>query len=85
MSSPNAPEFVYEVLQRVQVRGLLFTYVLVCIDASGHTTAMKREFARELIEAHARAPAFNSAFREGVERRTHPADDRTELLVFFLS
>src|SRR2546423_1188933 len=44
---------------------------------------MECRFTRELIEAHACAPAFQAAARERIERRAHPPNDRSELLVFF--
>src|SRR5688572_16465982 len=65
----TCPQLVNQCLQRVQVRGLLRLRIkIVRANAARNTTPMKCEFARELIEASARSPAFNARLRQGVER-----------------
>src|ERR1051325_7635279 len=45
---------------------------------------MECQFTCQLIEAPPRAPTLHTAFGKGIERRSHPAEDRAELFVFFL-
>src|ERR1041385_2042904 len=79
------PKFIDKTLQRVQVSCFLRQHVVVGgVYATRHAVAMERKLARQLIETPARPPAFYAAARERVVRRTHPAENRTELFVLFL-